>query len=135
MSPIARYFESGQDVSIEKLLGGIESDEETETQAIQVTEIYGDVYTIHGDAEFNRNSTRNTLINVKEVIDRSTEIDGKTKTKFLEHIDNIFKEFTKDGARTGAKLGYAALKEYMKNEGIPEALRRAVKVASGGWLG
>ena len=76
-----------------------------------------------------------TITNIKQVIEKSPAIESKSKKKFLEHVDNIFKEFSKEGAKAGAKLGYDALKEYMISEGIPKALSRAVKVASGGWLG
>lgn len=127
--------ESGEAVSIDLLLGDTESENMIDNPDFYITNVYGDSYTFQAHTEFNKIEVHNTITNVRKVIDKSTEIDSKTKKKFLEHVDNIFKEFTKDGAKAGAKLGYDALKEYMKNEGIPKALRKAVKVASGGWIG
>ena len=99
--------ESGQDVLIELLLGGIET--VIQTQAAQVTHVHGDSFTIHGGATFNKIEVQQTITNIKQVIKKSTAIEPVAKKKFLEHVDNIFKEFSKEGAKAGAKLGYDAL--------------------------
>ena len=128
--------ESGDAVPIEQLLGGIEYAKQTEDQLARITHHhYGDNYAIQGDVTFNKIDVQQTITQVKQAIEKTAAIDGKAKQKFLEHVDNIFKEFTTEGAKAGAQAGYDALKDYMIKEGIPKALSRAVKVASAGWLG
>ena len=133
--PTMQCSKSGDHVSIELLLGGIETAKQSDNKAAQIINVKGSMYQFQDKVEFNKIEVQQTITNIKQVIEKSTAIAPVAKKKFLEHVDNIFKEFSKEGAKAAAKLGYDALKEYMISEGFPKALSRAVKVASGGWLG
>jgi len=117
-------------VSIDLLLGGIEAAKQSENKYYEIGNIYGDVYLTRGNTTFNKFEVQQTITNVRQIINKSQMIEAPAKKKFLEHVDNIFKEFSKEGAKASAKLCYEALNKYMKDEGIPKALTRAVRIAT-----
>ncbi len=116
-------------------MGGIEATKESEDKVAQIINVGGNFNQFQDKVVFNKTAVQQTIINIKQVIEKSAELEGKTKKHLKEHLDNILKDYSKEGTQAVLKAGFDALKDYMVEEGFSKVLNRALKVASGGWLG